>query len=137
MSLHQHSNRSTGSAISKVSLYNLEMHLQAELPWEADKQPLAWEDRTPAAFGADTEDSDASDAELIQQAAPSTSGRRPVWDDADDLSAQVNIAAQPRLRKLRKTERDGIVSGVHCFLTVLWYSVQKCPAHCIRKTVTY
>lgn len=100
------------------------MHLQAELPWEADKQPLAWEDRTPAAFGADTEDSDASDAELIQQAAPSTSGRRPVWDDADDLSAQVNIAAQPRLRKLRKTERDGIVSGVHCVLTVLFCGTQ-------------
>ncbi|DBB01100.1 hypothetical protein WJX77_009600 [Trebouxia sp. C0004] len=84
---------------------------EAEMPWGADKQPLAWEDRTPAAFGAGTEDSDASDAELIQQAAPSTSGRRPVWDDADDLSAQVNIAAQPRLRKLRKTEQDGIVSG--------------------------
>lgn len=89
------------------------------MPWEADKQPLAWEDRTPAAFRVDTEDSDASDTELIQQAAPPASGRRPVWDDADDLSAQVDIAAQPRLRKLRKTEQDGIVSGVHCSFTVL------------------
>lgn len=134
MSLHQHSNRSTASAISKASLFKLELYLQAELPWEADKQPLAWEDRTPAAFRADTEDSDASDAELIQQAAPSTSGRRPVWDDADDLSALVNIAAQPRLRKLRKTEQDGIVSGVHCLFTVpsCLYSVQKYATHCVR-----
>ena len=124
MSIHQHSNRSTASASSKASLFKLEMYLQAELPWEADKQPLAWEDRTPAAFRADTEDSDASDAELIQQAAPSTSSRRPVWDDADDLSAQVNIAAQPRLRKLRKTERDGIVSGVYCFTAL------SCDTHC-------
>jgi hypothetical protein len=99
--------------------------MQAELPWEADKQPLAWEDRTPAAFHVDTEDSDASDAELIQQTAPSTSGRRPVWDDADDLSVQVNIAAQPRLRKLRKTEQDGIVSGVHCLFIVLCCGTQR------------
>ena len=95
------------------------------MPWEADKQPLAWEDRTPAAFRVDTEDSDASDAELIQQAAPTTSGRRPVWDDADDLSVQVNIAAQPRLRKLRKTEQDGIVSGVHCLFIVLCCGTQR------------
>ena len=84
---------------------------QAGLPWEGDKQPFAWEERTPA----DRETgSDDSDQEPVQQAVPSTSGRRPVWEDTDDAAAQVNIAAQPRLRKLRKTERDSIVSG-RCF----------------------
>lgn len=70
----------------------------------------------PAAFELEAEGSDASDTEPVQQAAPSTSGRRPAWDDPDDLSVQVNIATQPRLKKLRKTEQDGIVSGVHCTL---------------------
>lgn len=79
------------------------------MPWEEDKQPFAWEERQPA--DRDTAGSDDSDQEPVQQAVPSTSGRRPVWDDPDDLAAEVNIAAQPRLRKLRKTERDGIVSG--------------------------
>lgn len=82
---------------------------QAGLPWEEDKQPFAWEERTAA--GADA-GSDDSDQEPVQQAVPSTSGRRPVWDDLDDTAAQVNIAAQPRLRKLRKTERDGVISGI-------------------------
>lgn len=81
---------------------------QAGLPWEEDKQPFAWEELTPA--DRDT-GSDDSDQEPVQQAVPSTKGRRPVWQDPDDVAAQVNIAAQPRLRKLRKTERDSIVSG--------------------------
>ena len=81
---------------------------QAGLPWEEDKLPFAWEERTAA--DRDT-GSDDSDQEPVQQAVPSTSGRRPVWQDPDDMAAQVNIAAQPRLRKLRKTERDSIVSG--------------------------
>ena len=84
---------------------------QAGLPWEEDRQPFAWEDRTPADGGSSS--SDDSDREPVQQAVPSTSRRRPVWDDPDDAAAEVNIAAQARLRKLRKTERDGIVSGRH------------------------
>ena len=79
------------------------------MPCEEDRQPSAWEDRSPADI--DAAGSDESDQEPVQQAVPSTSGRRPVWDDPDDNTAQVNIAAQPRLRKLRKTEQDGIVSG--------------------------
>ena len=87
---------------------------QAGLPWEEDRQPFAWEDRTPADGGSSSSSSsDDSDQEPVQQAVPSTSKRRPVWDDPDDAAAEVNIAAQPRLRKLRKTERDGIVSGRH------------------------
>lgn len=85
---------------------------QAGLPWEEDKQPFAWEERTAAGGDAG---SDNSDQEPVQQAVPSTSGRRPVWNDPDDMAAQVNIAAQPRLRKLRKTERDGVISG-NCML---------------------
>ena len=86
-------------------------YLQVELPWEEDTQPLAWEDRTPASFDSDSEDSDASEAEAVQQPAAHATGRKPVWNDPDDMSARVNIAAQPRLRKLRKTEKDSIVSG--------------------------
>lgn len=84
---------------------------QAGLPWEEDKQPSAWEDRAPADGGSTG--SDDSDQEPVQQAVPSTSRRRPVWDDPDDAAAEINIAAQPRLRKLRQTEGDGIVSGRH------------------------
>lgn len=82
---------------------------QAGLPWEEDKQPFAWEDRTPA--DEDSASSGDSDQHPVQQAVSSTGRRKPVWDDPDDAAAEVNIAAQPRLRKLRKTERDGIVSG--------------------------
>ncbi|KAL3162415.1 U3 snoRNP protein [Trebouxia sp. C0010 RCD-2024] len=82
---------------------------EAGLPWEEDKQPSAWEDRAPADGGSTG--SDDSDQEPVQQAVPSTSRRRPVWDDPDDAAAEINIAAQPRLRKLRQTEGDGIVSG--------------------------
>ena len=84
--------------------------VQVGSPSQVDRLPLAWEDRTPAAVATDANVSDAS--EPAQEAVLSTSGRRPVWDDPDDLLAQVNIAAQPRLRKLRKTEQDGIVSGM-------------------------
>ena len=99
--------------------------MQAGLPWESDEQPAAWEDRTPAVLDSDSDGSDAPDAEPERRSVPSTSGRRPVWDDPDDLSAQVNIAAQPLLRKLRKTEQDGIVSGAFvCTKTRLCY----CPA---------
>ena len=83
------------------------------MSWEEDAQPLAWEeDRTPATLESDPESSDASENEAVQQPAKPNTGRRPVWDDPDDVSAQVNIAAQPRLRKLRQTEQDGIVSGM-------------------------
>ena len=87
------------------------MLVQAGLPWEEDRQPMAGGERASA--DTDSAGSDDSDQEAVQPSIPSTSGRRPVWDDADDAAAEVNIAAQPRLRKLRKTERDGIVSGRH------------------------
>lgn len=90
---------------------------QAGLAWEEDKQPFAWEDRAPADGGSTG--SDDSDQEPVQQAVPSTSRRKPVWDDPDDAAAEINIAAQPRLRKLRKTELDSIVSGRHTRQTTL------------------
>ena len=79
------------------------------MPWEEDRHPFAWEDRAPAE--QDTAGSDDSDQEPVRQAVPPSSARRPVWDDPDDKTTEVNIDAQPRLRKLRKTEADGIVSG--------------------------
>lgn len=37
--------------------------------------------------------------------------RRPVWEDPDDEDTQINVASQNRLRKLRETEEDIILSG--------------------------
>lgn len=82
------------------------------MPSGLDGQPIAWEDKTPSAFGQDLEEEDASRQPAAEkQPMASTSGRQAVWEDPDDLTAQVNIASQPRLRKLRKTEQDTVVSG--------------------------
>ena len=88
--------------------------LQDELPSGFDGQPIAWEDKTPSSFGEAPEAigdrQPASDVE--RQPAASTSGRKAVWEDPDDLTAQIDIANQPRLRKLRQTEQDTVVSGL-------------------------
>jgi hypothetical protein len=38
-------------------------------------------------------------------------GRRPVWVDDDDEDLRVNIAAEPKLRKLRKTDKEAVLAG--------------------------
>lgn len=38
-------------------------------------------------------------------------GDKPAWEDSDDERLAVSLAAVPRLRKLRETEEDDIVSG--------------------------
>lgn len=37
--------------------------------------------------------------------------RRPAWEDEDAAELQVNVAAVPRLRKLRQTEEEAVLSG--------------------------
>jgi U3 small nucleolar RNA-associated protein 18 len=38
-------------------------------------------------------------------------GDKPVWEDSDDDRLAVSLASVPRLRKLRETETDDVVSG--------------------------
>lgn len=40
-----------------------------------------------------------------------SSKRKPAWEDPDDDSLAVNIAAISRLRKLRQAETDTVVTG--------------------------
>ena len=84
------------------------------MPSDFGGQPLAWEDKLPSSFGHDHPEPDHGRDSTFhneKQPAASTSGRQAVWEDPDDLTAQVNIANQPRLRKLRQTEQDTLVSG--------------------------
>jgi U3 small nucleolar RNA-associated protein 18 len=39
------------------------------------------------------------------------SARQPAWEDPDDDAVHINVAAQPRLRKLRQTEEETELSG--------------------------
>lgn len=97
------------------------MLAQEGLPAGFDGQPLAWEDKTPSSYGQDVEVGDRQPvSELERQSVASTSGREAVWQDPDDLTAQVNIATQPRLRKLRQTEQDTVVSGTPRCCHCLW-----------------
>lgn len=78
-------------------------------------------------FAVDTEGSFASssssssghtyenrDSILSKPSAPasaSTDVRRPAWHDEDDMHIQVDVAAAPLLRKLRKTEGEAKLDG--------------------------
>lgn len=44
-------------------------------------------------------------------AAAEASGRRPAWEDPDDALLEVNVAAKPRLRKLRQEEEETVITG--------------------------
>jgi hypothetical protein len=39
-------------------------------------------------------------------------GRQPVWEDEEDEALEVNITGQDRLRKLRQSEEEAVLSGV-------------------------
>ncbi len=41
----------------------------------------------------------------------STAQKRPVWEDEEDEAVEVNIAGRNRLRKLRQTEEETVVTG--------------------------
>ena len=64
-------------------------------------------------------DSDGDSAPEDQQAAPTRAGapkkRKAVWEDPDDKSLQVDIAAVRRLRKLRSAEAETTITGVQHF----------------------
>jgi U3 small nucleolar RNA-associated protein 18 len=54
----------------------------------------------------------APEALLVQEdRARPAEGRRPVWEDPDDATATVNVASRNRLRKLRQTEGEAVLSG--------------------------
>jgi hypothetical protein len=42
--------------------------------------------------------------------------RRPVWEDPQDANIRVNVAARSQLRKLRQTEEEAVLTGVHLWL---------------------
>ena len=65
---------------------------------------LIYEDRTMGAG--------AAGAGAAERGAGGTStSRRPVWEDPDDALLEVNVAAQARLRKLRREEEETVISG--------------------------
>lgn len=47
---------------------------------------------------------------VIGQVAPAAQ-RRPVWEDEEDETVEVNIAGRNRLRKLRQTEEETVLTG--------------------------
>ena len=44
--------------------------------------------------------------------APGERRRQPAWVDEDDAEEQINIAGRARLRKLRQTEEEAVLTGV-------------------------
>lgn len=59
-------------------------------------------------LGADVEDIQ----DRVGTGEPTVSGRAPAWDDPDEAELTVNIAAVSRLRKLRGSESEAIISGI-------------------------
>lgn len=91
---------------------------EAEAAEEAQARPdhhaggavSLWEDRTGDARIAGSDDGEDNDDRVgtaIQQA--KNSGR--VWSDPDDRTVQVSIADRNRLRKLRRSEDESLLSG--------------------------
>ncbi len=72
-----------------------------------DGPRAAWEDRAGGGGGA----------------APAA--RRPVWEDPDDASQAVNVAGRNRLRKLRRSEDEGVLTGAR--------APSAACAHCARR----
>lgn len=70
---------------------------------------------------------DSNDEEETNSASRRASGaeagtsepQRPVWEDPDDETLEVDIAAVNRLRKLRASESEVILSGKPCQINIL------------------
>lgn len=69
---------------------------------------LMFEDRAGAA--GSTQQQQAGQGQQQQQR------RRPVWEDPQDANIRVNVAARSQLRKLRQTEEEAVLTGVHLWL---------------------
>ena len=57
------------------------------------------------------EDGDAAPAAGVSSSRPRGGSRAPVWVDEADEAAAVDVSAVPRLRKLRESREEGVVSG--------------------------
>ncbi|KIL95014.1 utp18 possible u3 snornp protein involved in maturation of pre-18s rrna [Fusarium avenaceum] len=85
--------------------------------WDVEDKELQLAERDPGL--EDIEDADlfmfdtgaAPGTAQITKAAKSTDGNAPVWEDSDDDRLAISLAGATRLRKLRQTEAEDLVSG--------------------------
>ncbi|CAJ0545889.1 Ff.00g093620.m01.CDS01 [Fusarium sp. VM40] len=85
--------------------------------WDVEGKELQLAERDPGL--EDIEDADlfmfdtgaAPGTAQITKAAKSTDGNAPVWEDSDDDRLAISLAGATRLRKLRQTEAEDLVSG--------------------------
>lgn len=85
--------------------------------WDVEGKELQLAERDPGL--EDIEDADlfmfdtgaAPGTAQITKAAKSTEGNAPVWEDSDDDRLAISLAGATRLRKLRQTEAEDLVSG--------------------------
>jgi WD40 repeat protein len=85
--------------------------------WDVEGKELQLAEQDPGL--EDIEDADlfmfdtgaAPGTAQITKAAKSTDGNAPVWEDSDDDRLAISLAGATRLRKLRQTEAEDLVSG--------------------------
>jgi WD40 repeat protein len=85
--------------------------------WDVEGKELQLAEQDPEL--EDIEDADlfmfdtgaAPGTAQITKAAKSTDGNAPVWEDSDDDRLAISLAGATRLRKLRQTEAEDLVSG--------------------------
>ena len=79
--------------------------------------PFAFEDRTGAQLALDSDeeqDAHAGQPEAAEgpaAAEPEGHRRRPVWQDPDDQTVQVDVAAKSQLKKLRHAKEQTVLTG--------------------------
>ncbi|CVK95199.1 related to UTP18 Possible U3 snoRNP protein involved in maturation of pre-18S rRNA [Fusarium proliferatum] len=85
--------------------------------WDAEGKELQLVEQDPGLEEIDDADlfmfdtgAGAGAAEVTKAAKP-TDGNAPVWEDSDDDRLAISLAGATRLRKLRKTEAEDLVSG--------------------------
>lgn len=77
--------------------------------------PFAFEDRTGAQLALNSAEEEEADAGQPEQLAateqPEGQRRRPAWQDPDDHTAHIDVAAKSQLRKLRHAEKETVLTG--------------------------
>jgi hypothetical protein len=87
-------------------------HLDTEAQIAEASQPFSIAAYVRDAATDGVTESDKEVAVSGEKSAASKAKRRAVWVDADDADKSVDIAAVPRLRKLRKGPEEALLAGM-------------------------
>ena len=116
---------------------------EACAPLQPSDTPFAFEDRAGAQLALCSDEEQEAEAGQLKSAEqlaaaeqPEGRRRRPAWQDPDDQTAQINLAAKSQLRKLRQADKETVLTGGDLVVARLKSSLA-CCASCRRRSTLY